>query len=110
MLEKAFSTEGTPFGPEALVYKVGGKMFSLIGLKKDGSLSLNLKVVPEIGEIIRQQHPTIIPGYHMNKRHWITVPLDGSVPDEEVFGLIESSYHLVFASLTKKLKTELQAS
>jgi predicted DNA-binding protein (MmcQ/YjbR family) len=83
-----------PFGPQAAVYKVAGKIFAVVGV--DGSpLQLTLKCDPEHGEALRGEHAAITPGYHMNKRHWITVTLDGSVPRTLVAELIEDSFDLV---------------
>ena len=83
-----------PFGPQAAVYKVAGKVFAVIGT--DGSRAqLTLKCDPEHGEALRAEHAAITPGYHMNKRHWITLALDGSVPRRLLTELIEDSYDLV---------------
>jgi predicted DNA-binding protein (MmcQ/YjbR family) len=83
-----------PFGPQAAVYKVAGKVFAVVG--GDGSPSqLTLKCDPEHGEVLRGEHAAITPGYHMNKRHWITIALDGSVPQTLVRELIEDSFDLV---------------
>jgi predicted DNA-binding protein (MmcQ/YjbR family) len=83
-----------PFGPQAAVYKVAGKVFAIVGA--DGSpAQLTLKCDPEHGEALRAEHAAIAPGYHMNKRHWITIALDGSVPQTLLTELIEDSYDLV---------------
>lgn len=94
------AVEDYPFDPVTLVVKVGGKMFALVGVDEE-PLRLNLKVVPEQGEVLRQLSPAILPGYHMNKRHWITVVLDGDLDDEFVRGLIAESYRLVVAGLPR---------
>ncbi len=83
-----------PFGPETTVYKVAGKIFALLGLERDPP-TISLKCDPEHGEALRAEHATIIPGYHLNKRHWITVTLDGSLPQSMIDELIEDSYDLV---------------
>jgi predicted DNA-binding protein (MmcQ/YjbR family) len=83
-----------PFGPEAAVYKIAGKVFAVVGVDRS-PLQLTLKCDPEHGEALRAEHAAITPGYHMNKRHWITVALDGSVPRALVTELIEDSFDLV---------------
>ena len=83
-----------PFGPEAAVYKVAGKLFAVVGVDRS-PLQLTLKCDPEHSEALRAEHEAITPGYHMNKRHWITVALDGSVPRTLVTELIEDSFDLV---------------
>jgi predicted DNA-binding protein (MmcQ/YjbR family) len=83
-----------PFGERTAVYKVGGKIFALIGLE-DTPAHLSLKCEPEYGEALRSEHATIIPGYHLNKRHWISVILDGSIPARLIEELIEDSFDLV---------------
>ncbi len=98
-------TEEFPFGPETIVYKVMGKMFTLTDL--DGFTSVNLKVQPEQGIELQERYPAVQPGYHMNKKHWITVILDGSVSDRQLGEWIRNSYDLVVAGLTKKQKLAL---
>ena len=83
-----------PFGPDADVYKVGGKMFAIVSCG-DAPGRLTVKVDPAIGEALRAEHAAITPGYHTNKRHWVTVELDGSVPDALVCELVEDSHGLV---------------
>ncbi len=99
-LSKKEVTEGTPFGPDVLVLKVGGKMFALTGI--DRFVSINLKCDPERAVELREQYTGILPGYHMNKQHWNTVMMDGSVPQKLVIELIDDSYDLVLKSLPKK--------
>jgi len=94
-----------PFGPEAAVFKVGGKIFALVAV--DGEAYVTLKVEPDEGLALRSQHDFIREGYYMNKRHWITIDLGPNVPMTEVQELVENSHRLVVASLTKKLRTEL---
>jgi predicted DNA-binding protein (MmcQ/YjbR family) len=93
--------ETYPFGPDTAVYKVGGKMFALTGLDAR-PLTVSLKCEPSLAEALRAQHAAVQPGYHLNKRHWITVTLDDSLPDELVFGLLEDSYELVVDGLLKR--------
>ncbi|MEP2776569.1 MAG: MmcQ/YjbR family DNA-binding protein [Luteolibacter sp.] len=98
--------ESEPFGPGVFVQKVGGKMFALYSEDDDG-LRMNLKCDPERAVELREQHESIIPGYHMNKKHWNSLILDGSLPPALVRELIQHSYDLVFASLPKKLRESL---
>jgi len=94
------AVEEFPFGPETSVFKVGGKMFALSSL--DGQpLQLSVKCDPELAVQLRAAHPAIAPGYHLNKRHWNTITLDGSLPDQMVTDLLGDSYDLVVASLPK---------
>jgi len=86
--------ETFPFGEETSVFKVGGKMFALSALGSD-ALAVSVKCEPELGEALRAEHGSIVPGYHLNKRHWITVTIGGDAPDERVRELIEDSYDLV---------------
>jgi len=86
--------ETFPFGPETSVFKVGGKIFALSALDSD-VLKVSVKCDPEVGEGLRATHEAIVPGYHLNKRHWITVTLGGDAPDDQVRDLIEDSYDLV---------------
>jgi predicted DNA-binding protein (MmcQ/YjbR family) len=83
-----------PFGPETSVFKVRGKMFALAQLKRD-PLKVSVKCEPELGEQLRGTYAEIEPGYHLNKRHWLTVTCGGSVPDELVRELVAESYDLV---------------
>jgi predicted DNA-binding protein (MmcQ/YjbR family) len=83
-----------PFGPETSVFKVRGKMFALAALKRK-PLKVSVKCEPELGEQLRGTYAEIEPGYHLNKRHWLTVTCGGSVPDELVHELVAESYDLV---------------
>lgn len=100
-------TEETPFGPDTLVFKVMGKMFALTDIEQFESI--NLKCDPEKAIELREQYNGIIPGYHMNKRHWNSVMMDGSIGDQLVKELIDHSYDLVISKLTNKLKSELES-
>jgi predicted DNA-binding protein (MmcQ/YjbR family) len=100
------SEETTPFGPETLVYKVGGKMFAL-AVPDEFPARVNLKCDPDRALSLRDKHEGITPGYHMNKRHWNTVTLDGSVPSPLVRELVEHSYQLVVSSLPARTRKEL---
>lgn len=106
LLQKRFVSEETPFGPEVLVYKIGGKMFALLTIE-EVPVRLNLKCDPERSLALRDRHESIIPGYHMNKKHWNTLLLDQSLQNPLIHELIDHSYDLVFASLPKRVKKEL---
>jgi len=92
-ISKRNVTESFPFGDDTLVFKTGGKIFALVNL--EGELSINLKCDPVLAIELRERYSSVIPGYHMNKKHWNTVYIDGSVPDKEVFSWIDHSYELV---------------
>ena len=95
-----------PFGDDAAVYKVGGKMFALATVGHDPGF-VTVKVDPEEGEILRGQHGFIREGYYMNKRHWVTVDLTPEALMDLVDELIEDSYRLVVAGLTRAKRAEL---
>jgi predicted DNA-binding protein (MmcQ/YjbR family) len=95
------ASEEFPFGDEVSVFKVGEKMFALCSLDAEPPLQLSVKCDPELAVQLRSAYPAIGPGYHLNKRHWNTITLDGSVPDEMVTDLLGDSYDLVVASLPK---------
>jgi len=105
-LAKKASSEGFPFGPETLVLKVGGKIFAITGLDGEG-FTVNLKCDPERVEELRESHPEIQPGWHMNKTHWNTVDFEGSLAPQLLRELIDLSYELVAKSLKKADKIAL---
>jgi predicted DNA-binding protein (MmcQ/YjbR family) len=90
--------ETFPFGPRTSVFKVAGKMFALSQLGAD-SLRVSLKCEPELAEALRSADAAVLPGYHLNKRHWNTVIIDGSLPDDAIRDMIEDSYDLVVDKL-----------
>ena len=98
--------ETTPFGPDVLVYKVAGKMFAL-AVPEDVPPRMNLKCDPGRAMELRDRFEGITPGYHMNKRHWNTVLLNGSVPADLVREMITASYQLVVQGLTRKQRESL---
>ncbi len=100
LLGKKGATEETPFGPEVLVYKVVDKVFALVAWEAD-PLTISLKCEPGQALFLRDVYPAVRPGYHLNKKHWNTVILDGSVPESEVRGMIDDSYDLVVKNLTR---------
>ena len=93
--------EDFPFGEGVSVFKVAGKMFALCPLHGD-PLQLSVKCEPELAVTLRASYPAITAGYHLNKRHWNTITLDGSLPDQMVLEMMEDSYGLVVASLPRK--------
>lgn len=97
--------ETTPFGPEVLVYKVAGKVFAL-AVPDEVPVRVNLKCDPDHAVELREEHAAIVPGYHMNKKHWNTLILDGSLPPRLVRELVDHSYALVVAGLPKKLREQ----
>jgi predicted DNA-binding protein (MmcQ/YjbR family) len=93
-LQKAGTEESLPFGPDVIVFKVNNKSFLLLPLDTD-DLRFNVKCDPDLAEELRAQYPCVLPGYHMNKKHWNTIIVDGSVPVNQVKEWIDHSYYLV---------------
>lgn len=107
-LSKPSTTEGYPFGPGALVCKVEGKMFALIADDEE-PLKVSLKCEPDLVDILRDAHAAVQPGYHLNKRHWNTVTLDGSIDDELVLDWVDDSYDLVVDKLPRATRDRINA-
>ena len=107
-LSKKGTEESFPFDDTTLVIKVGGKIFILISL--EGDVSMNLKCDPTLAIELREAHPAISPGYHMNKKHWNTIFLDGSLPKNLLFEMIDHSYELIYQSLPVKVRLEIDES
>jgi predicted DNA-binding protein (MmcQ/YjbR family) len=105
-LLKPGATEGFPFGEDTLVFKVGGKMFLLTGLEAGNNF--NVKCDPELAVELRERYTEVQPGYHMNKKMWNTVYMDGALTKRQLFEMIDQSYGLVVRSLPKKTQTEIQ--
>jgi len=106
-LSKKGVNESLPFGPESLVLKLMGKIFTIASLD-EVPLRANLKCDPERAIDLREEYPeNILPGYHMNKKHWNTLVLDGSLQKTLIFELVDHSYNLIHQGLTRKLKEEL---
>ena len=93
-LNKLGAEQTLPFGPDTVVYKVGGKVFLLTGLDSE-DLRFNVKCDPEKAIELREEFACVLPGYHMNKKHWNTIVVDGSVADKQLKGWIDHSYDLV---------------
>lgn len=106
-LKKKGVTEDFPFDNNTLVFKVMDKLFALTDVEMFASV--NLKVDPEEGVEIREKYSSVLPGYHMNKKHWITVLIDGTIPDKLFQSWIDKSYDLVVAKLTKTQKAALES-
>ena len=105
-LEQPGAGEEFPFGPETSVFKVARKIFAISALDR-APLQVSVKCEPELAVALRRTYPAIRPGYHLNKRHWNTVTLDGSLSDQVVRDLIEDSYDLVVSALPKRVREEL---
>ncbi len=103
---KAGVKEDFPFDQNTLVFKVMNKIFALTNITWS-KLKVNLKCDPEFAELLREKYEAIIPGYHMNKKHWNTITLDGSVPNNEILQLIDHSYDLVVSKLKKSDREKL---
>jgi predicted DNA-binding protein (MmcQ/YjbR family) len=101
-------TEEFPFGETTLVFKVMGKLFALTDVEAL-PLTVNLKCDPDLAIELRERYPAVQPGYHMNKTHWNTVELDGSLTDDEVKQMIDHSYELVVRGLTKRAQAALNS-
>lgn len=95
-----------PFGPEISVFKVAGKIFALSRLAED-TLRVSLKCEPPIAEQLREAHAAVLPGYHLSKRHWNTVIIDGSLPDKMIGDMLEDSYDLVVSKLPRARRRAL---
>jgi predicted DNA-binding protein (MmcQ/YjbR family) len=108
LLAKPMAEETFPFDPVTLVAKVGGKMFALLDVQST-PVQLSLKVDPGYGDILRATFAAIQPGYHLNKRHWITLTLDGSLEPGLVQSLIDESYRLVLRGLPRAVRAQLAA-
>lgn len=108
-LAKPHVEDTFPFGPDTLVFKVMGKMFALTGLENE-VFSVTLKCDPEEAIALREAYEEVRPGYHTNKQHWNTVRFEGSLSDEQLCKMIDDSYHLVVASLPKKLRDLFQSN
>ncbi|MBK6936160.1 MAG: MmcQ/YjbR family DNA-binding protein [Chitinophagaceae bacterium] len=99
-LSKPGAEETLPFGPDTLVYKIAGKIFLLMGLDSE-DLSFNVKCNPDKALELREDFPCVLPGYHMNKKHWNTIVVDGSVSVKQLKEWIDHSYELVSSSKGK---------
>ena len=106
LLSQPGAVEERPFTPEIPVYKVGGKMFAYSS-PDDVPPSITIKLDPLLGQMLRSTYRAVQAGYHMNKEHWNTIALDGSVSEDELLSLIDESYMLVRSKLPRKIKSQL---
>lgn len=106
LLCKNGSVKEFPFGDDVAVFKIMNKIFALYGYN-DNKINLNLKCLPEDALGYRDIYKCVIPGYHMNKKHWNTIIIDGTMSDEILINMIDESYDLIIAKLTKKEKIQL---
>jgi predicted DNA-binding protein (MmcQ/YjbR family) len=106
LLAKPGAVEDYPFGPQPLVVKVVGKMFALV-TAGDRPLQISLKCEPVQAQFLRNAFPAVQPGYHLNKEHWNTVTLDGSIPEEGIRAMIDDSYRLVVQGLSRAARRQL---
>ncbi|MCT4615664.1 MAG: MmcQ/YjbR family DNA-binding protein [Marinifilaceae bacterium] len=105
-LSKKECTESFPFDQETLVFKVLDKIFLLTNI--EGEFRFNIKCDPEKAILLREQYAGVIPGFHMSKKHWNTVIVDGSISDTILKGWIDDSYELVVSKLSKKLQAKIR--
>lgn len=108
LLGKPEALEDYPFGPDVAVMKVRDKMFATLS-EEQGEGRMNLKCDPDQALALRDIFPAVLPGYHMNKKHWNTIKLDASIPDGEIERMIDHSYALVVGGLPKKVRDGLAA-
>ena len=109
LIDRPGSVEDYPFGDDVAVFKVGGRVFALCALTgQPGSISL--KCDPTLAGALRDRYPAVRPGYHLNKRHWNTIDLDGSVPGDELADLVDHSWELVVARLPRRNRDALRAN
>ena len=99
-LSKSCASESTPFGPDVVVFKLSDKMFALAALD-EVPITANLKCDPDLALELRDRYEQVTPGYHMNKRHWNTVEIEGGIPDTELRKMIDHSYDLVAKGLPR---------
>lgn len=107
LLNKPEVTEDFPFAPDVPVMKVAGKMFALLSQRNEIA-SINLKCDPDEALLLRDIFASVSPGYHMNKRHWNTIVLDGTIPRGEMERMIDNSYSLVVKGLKKAQRQALE--
>ena len=109
LLSKPEAVVDFPFGPEVAVLKVKDKMFATLAAKGT-EVNINLKCDPDEAVMLRDIFPAVLPGYHMNKRHWNTVVLDGSIPNGEIERMIDNSYGLVVRGLPRSKRVALETT
>ena len=107
LLQRPEALEDFPFGPDVAVMKVGNKMFATL-VQGESAARMNLKCDPDEALILRDIFDAVLPGYHMNKRHWNTIVLDGSIPAGEIQRMIENSYALVARGLPRRVRQAME--
>ncbi|MEQ3722622.1 MmcQ/YjbR family DNA-binding protein [Alcanivorax sp.] len=107
LLGKPEAREDFPFGPDVAVMKVRDKMFATLG-REGGEGRMNLKCDPDQALALRDIFAAVLPGYHMNKKHWNTIKLDGSIPEGEIQRMIDHSFALVINGLSKKVRKGME--
>jgi predicted DNA-binding protein (MmcQ/YjbR family) len=105
-LSRPGAVEEFPFSPGMSVFKVGGRIFAISALERE-PLEVSVKCEPELAIGLRAANPAIRPGYHLDKRHWNTITIDGSVPDRQVLDMVEDSYDLIVGALPKRVRERL---
>jgi predicted DNA-binding protein (MmcQ/YjbR family) len=105
--DKPSAEASSPFGPGVSVYKVAGKMFAIVSDDAE-DVRFTLKCDPVLAEVMRGEYAAITPGYHTDKRHWITIRQDAALPDAEIERLIDHAYELVRAKLTRAARAALE--
>lgn len=108
LLSLPTAVEDFPFGPHNAVFKVAGKMFALLSFSEEGLISINLKNAPDKNIELRERFSAITPGYHMNKAHWNTLQIDGTLSAQLIKSLISESYQCVVSGLPKSKQKEIQ--
>lgn len=109
LMSKPEAIEDWPFGPDVAVFKVRDKMFATLAYEHEHEQArINLKCDPNQALILRDVFDAVIPGYHMNKQHWNTVILDGTIADEELRAMIDQSYRLVVKGMKKSVRSSLE--
>lgn len=106
-LTKPGTTESFPFGETTLVFKVGGKMFALMDIESR-PLQIALKCDPERAVALREEYEAVQPGFHLNKTHWNTVTIDGTIRLQDLIDWVDHSYQLVLESLPKRVRSEIE--
>jgi predicted DNA-binding protein (MmcQ/YjbR family) len=107
-LSRCAAVEDFPFGDDVAVFKVAGRVFALLPVA--GPARISLKCDPTWAVVLRQTYPAVKPGWHLNKKHWNTVEVDGSITDDEILEMVEHSYQLVVKGLTKAERARLEES
>lgn len=109
-LSLSYTTEDLPFGPDVIVFKLFDKVFMLLPLNNEDGVRFNVKCDPDLAEDLRMHYNAVVPGYHMNKRHWNTIYINRDMSDADILEQIRASYQLILDKLPKRLKDTLNIS